>query len=266
MSDAILLRELKAGVYSLTLNRPKANAFNDELIAELQAAFREAKKNNDVRCVLLQAKGKLFSAGQDVSALGGEDEEVSFLAHLRKNYNPLIKQIRQLEKPVLASINGATAGAALGIVLACDLRIASEEAKFFVGFGGIGLAPDSAVSLMLPALIGLGRATQATFFNEPISAKQALKWGMVNLVLPAEDLEKKAYDWALKLAQGPIHSMGLTKRAFNKAHMPELDEILDFEAQNQEIAGNGAEHKEGLRAFLEKRAPNYIDKSEGKTD
>ena len=264
MSDAILIQELNDGVFSLTLNRPKANAFNDELIADLQSAFREAKKNSAVRCVLLNARGKLFSAGQDVSALGGEDEEVSFLAHLRKNYNPLIKQIRRLEKPVLASINGATAGAALGVVLACDLRIASEEARFFVGFGGIGLAPDSAVSLMLPALIGLGRAAQATFFNEMINAKQAYEWGMVNQVVAADALEESAMEWANKLAQGPIHSMGLSKRDFNFAMLPHLDKVLEYEAQNQEIAGKSDEHAEGISAFLEKRAPNYMKKAKKK--
>lgn len=263
MADESLLRETKKGVLLLTLNRPKANAFDDALIAGLQDAFREAKRDTKVRCVLLQAKGKLFSAGQDVGALGGEGEEVSFRAHLQKNFNPLIKQMRGLEKPVLAAINGATAGAALGVVLACDLRIAAEEARFVVGFGGIGLAPDSAVSLMLPTLIGLGRATQATFFNEPISAQQALEWGMVNAVVPAEELAASAWEWASKLASGPAGAMGLSKRDFNKAMLPNLEEVLDYEAHNQETAGKSADHKEGLAAFVEKRAPNYLKASKG---
>lgn len=257
MAEDMLLTEIKDGVLHLILNRPKANAFNDQLIAALQAALKDAKRNKDIRAVLLSAKGKLFSAGQDVSALGGEGEEVSFRAHLLKNYNPLIKQLRNLEKPVLVAINGATAGAALGIVLACDLRIASEEARFVVGFGGIGLAPDSAVSLMLPTLIGLGRATQATFFNEAISAQQALDWGMVNALVPASDLEDTSWEWAGKLAQGPIGAMGLSKRDFNKAMLPNLDEVLDYEAHNQEIAGRSADHKEGVAAFLQKRSPDY---------
>lgn len=258
MAKEMLLSEIKDGVLNLTLNRPKANAFNDELTAALQDAFKEARRNTEIRAVLLSAKGKLFSAGQDVGALGGEGEEISFRAHLLKNYNPLIKQIRRLEKPVLVAINGAAAGAALGIVLACDLRIAAEEARFVVGFGGIGLAPDSSVSLMLPTLIGLGRATQATFFNEPISAQQALDWGMVNAVVPAVELEKTSWDWASKLAQGPIGAMGLSKRDFNKAMLPNLDEVLDYEAHNQEIAGKSADHEEGLAAFIEKRSPDYI--------
>jgi 2-(1,2-epoxy-1,2-dihydrophenyl)acetyl-CoA isomerase len=259
MAEEMLLKELKDGVLAITLNRPKANAFNSAMVAQLQAAFKEAKRNEAVRCILLKANGKLFSAGQDVTEFGG-DGHVSFRKHLQKNYNPLILQMRKLEKPILAAIQGATAGAALGIALACDLRIGSPEARFVVGFGGIGLAPDSAVSLMLPTIIGLGRAAQATFFNEPISAEQALAWGLLNAVVPAEQLVQTAWDWATKLAKGPVGAMGLSKRDFNKALLPNLEEVLDYEAHNQEIAGLGADHKEGLAAFTEKRDPNYTNK------
>jgi 2-(1,2-epoxy-1,2-dihydrophenyl)acetyl-CoA isomerase len=257
MAEEMLIKALEEGVFSLTLNRPKANAFNDELVAELQAAFKEAKKDPAVRCVLLKANGKLFSAGQDVTAFGG-GEQVSFRTHLQKNYNPLIVQMRQLEKPILAAVNGAAAGAALGILLACDLRVASSEARFVVGFGGIGLAPDSAVSLMLPTLIGLGRAAQLAFFNEVIDAEQALEWGLVNEVVAAEELDAAAWDWASRLAKGPVKAMGLAKRDFNRAVLSNLEEVLDYEAHNQEIAGMGADHKEGLAAFLEKREANYV--------
>lgn len=257
MANEMILRELKEGVLVLTLNRPKANAFDSAMVAELQNAFKDAKKDAAIRCVLLKASGKLFSAGQDVTEFGG-DGHVSFRKHLQKNYNPLILQMRQLEKPILAAIQGAAAGASLGIALACDLRIGSPEARFVVGFGGIGLAPDSAVSLMLPTIIGLGRAAQAAFYNEPISAEQALQWGLLNAVVPAEELEKTTWDWALKLANGPIGAMGLTKRDFNRAIVPQLEEILDYEAHNQEIAGLGSDHKEGLAAFVEKRAADYV--------
>ena len=165
-----------------SLNRPKANAFNEELIDAAKQAFKQAKKDIAVRCVLLNANGKIFSAGQDVGDFKA-GERVSFRQHLLRTYNPLIIQMRRLEKPIIAAINGAVAGAALGIVLACDLRIASEKARFIVGFGGIGLAPDSAVSLMLPTIIGLGRAAEAIYFNQPISAEQALDWGLVNRII-----------------------------------------------------------------------------------
>ncbi len=255
MPDTILLTELKDGVLTLTLNRPKANAFNDELIAALKDGLKQAKKDATVRCVLLTANGKLFSAGQDVTVFGGR--EVSFRTHLLKNYNPLILQMRQLEKPIIAAVNGAVAGAALGVVMAGDLRIAAEEARFVVGFGGIGLAPDSAVSLLLPTLIGLGRAAEAAFFNEPITADQALAWGLVNKVVKGDELMSVAREWAAQLAKGPVYAMGLTKRDFNKSMLSNLEEMLDYEAYNQETAGRGPDHKEGLAAFLEKREPDY---------
>lgn len=257
MADDFILRELKDGVLALTLNRPKANAFDSAMVAQLQSQLKDAKKDVAVRCVLLKANGKLWSAGQDVTEFGG-GEHVSFRKHLLRNYNPLILAMRQLEKPILAAIQGATAGAALGIALACDLRIGSPDARFVVGFGGIGLAPDSAVSLMLPTIIGLGRAAQATFYNEVITAEQALAWGLLNAIVPAEELEKTAWDWATKLAKGPTYAMGISKRDFNKAVLANLEDVLDYEAHNQEVAANGPDHKEGLAAFLEKREAKYM--------
>jgi 2-(1,2-epoxy-1,2-dihydrophenyl)acetyl-CoA isomerase len=257
MPDEMIFRELKEGVLALTLNRPKANAFDSAMVAQLQGFLKEAKRDDSVRVVLLKANGKLFSAGQDVTEFGG-DGHTNFRAHLQKNYNPLILQMRQLEKPILVAIQGATAGAALGIVLACDLRIGSPDARFVVGFGGIGLAPDSAVSLMLPKIIGLGRAAQATFFNDPITAELALNWGLLNAVVPAEELEKTAWDWATRLAKGPTYAMGISKRDFNKAILPNLEEVLDYEAHNQDVASKDPDHKEGLAAFLEKREPKYM--------
>lgn len=256
MPEEILLSNVSEGVLTLTLNRPKANAFNDDLVAAVKAGFKQAKQDSEVGCVVLNANGKLFSAGQDVTAFDPAEER-SFRDHLQKNYHPLILQMRRLEKPVIAAINGAVAGAALGIVLACDLRIASEKARFVVGFGGIGLAPDSAVSLMLPLIIGLGRASEATFFNAPINAEQALAWGLINKVVAPDDLQAETQEWAARLAAGPIQAMGLAKRTFNKALLPKLAEQLDYEAHIQEVAGNGPNYKEGVAAFLEKRAPDY---------
>ena len=163
MSDSeIILTELKNSVFKITLNRPKVNAFNFEMIAAVQSALKQAQRDSQVRCVLLTGSGNVFSAGQDVNEFN-QAEDVSFRYHLLRTYNPIILQIRNLEKPVLAAINGAVSGAAFGIALACDLRIAADNSRFVVGFLGIGLAPDSAVSLLLPALIGLGRATEFAF-------------------------------------------------------------------------------------------------------
>ncbi len=254
--EAHLLTRLENGILTITLNRPKANAFTTEMAKALTRTFRDAGRNDDVRVVLLTGAGKLFSAGQDVSEFGAEGER-SFRTHLLATYNPMIVQMRRLEKPIVAAVNGAVAGAALGIALACDLRIAAEEARFVVGFLGIGLAPDSAVSLLLPRLIGLARASEFVFTNEPIRADQALEWGMVNRVVPGEQLAQAAAEWAASLAEGPVGAMGLAKRDFNKAILPNLEEVLDYEAHNQEIAGRRPEHHEGVTAFREKRPPKY---------
>jgi 2-(1,2-epoxy-1,2-dihydrophenyl)acetyl-CoA isomerase len=254
-----VVSELTEGVLKLTLDRPKANAFDFQMIAELSSALKTAARDPQVRVVLLTGAGKIFSAGQDVTEFGkaAAQEGLSFRQHLQRTYNPLVLQLRRLEKPVLAAINGPVAGAALGLALACDLRIAADTARFVVGFLGIGLAPDSGVSLFLPALIGVGRAAEAAFTNQPINAEQALAWGLVNRVVPAEELGQAASSWARELADGPVNAMGLAKRDFNRSMYPHLEAVLDYEAHNQEIAGRGADHKEGVQAFLEKRPPAY---------
>jgi 2-(1,2-epoxy-1,2-dihydrophenyl)acetyl-CoA isomerase len=162
-----------------------------------------------------------------------------------------------LEKPVIAAVNGPVAGAGLGVALACDVRIASDTALFTVGFSGIGLVPDSAVSLLLPALIGLGRATEYSFTNQPITTEQALEWGMVNQVVPQEKLVETVGKLAAGLAAGPTGAYGLTKRLFNETILPNLEEALAFEGELQEVASKGKEHIEGVKAFLEKRTPRF---------
>ena len=248
--------EFNHDVFIITLDRPKANALSLEMVKSLQKAFKEAAQHLQARVVLLRGAGDTFSGGQDVYEIL-EAEGKSYRKHILETYNPLIMQIRQLELPVLAEIRGTVAGAALGLALACDLRIASNEARFVVGFLGIGLAPDSAVSLFLPTLIGLGRAAEVAFTNQPITAQQALSWGLVNRLARLDSLSASAVEMAQALASGPIHAMGLTKRDFNKAVYPQLEQVLDYEAHLQEIARTGAEHKEGVRAFVEKRKPNW---------
>jgi 2-(1,2-epoxy-1,2-dihydrophenyl)acetyl-CoA isomerase len=255
-----VVTSISKGVMTLQLNRPKANAFNMEMIAALQGAFKQAGRDEKVRCVLITGTGTVFSAGQDVKEFQAREGE-SFRGHLLRTYNPLVLQIRQLEKPVIGAINGSVAGAGLGIALACDLRIAADNARFIVGFAGIGLAPDSAVSLLLPALIGLGRASEYTFTNAPITAEQALAWGLVNRVVPADELAQRAEEMAADLAQGAVHAMGLAKRDFNKAVLSNLEQVLDYEAHNQDTAGRGVEHKEGVQAFLEKRKPRFLSQT-----
>lgn len=258
--EAPILIEQIGGILTLALNRPKVNAFNLEMTEILHGALKKAQRDADVRAVILTAIGKVFSAGQDISEVKKE-QDTSFRYHLLHTYNPLVLQIRRLEKPVVAAINGAVSGAALGIVLACDLRIAADHARFVVGFSGIGLAPDSAVSLLLPVLVGLGRAAEYTYTNTPVSAEQALSLGMVNQVVPGSEVFDKAMEWATRLAQGSQLAFGLTKRAFNKAVLGNLEQVLDYEAHLQDIAGRSEAHKEGVQAFLEKRPPRFMDYS-----
>ncbi|HEY9151248.1 MAG TPA: enoyl-CoA hydratase-related protein [Anaerolineales bacterium] len=252
-----LLSTLQAGVLTLTLNRPeRANAFNVELIRELQNAFTQAEKDSQTRVIVLTGSGRVFSAGQDISEMKNSDS-VSYREHLEETYNPLILQIRRIEKPVIAAINGPCAGAALGVALACDLRFATEEANLVVGFSGIGLVPDSAVSILLSALIGLGRAEEFYFSNAPISAQQAFKWGLVNRIFSDASFTNETLAYAKQLASGPVGAFGLAKQAFNQAVLSNLEDVLNSEADLQEIAGKRTEHKEGVAAFLEKRKPKY---------
>ncbi len=247
---------LSQGVLIITLNRPRANAFNLAMIAAAQQAFHEAARDPQVRTVLLIGNGVAFSAGQDIGEIL-QAHGTSFRKHLQETYNPLIKQIRRLEKPVLAAVNGVAAGAGLGVALACDLRIAADNARFVVGFSGIGLAPDSGVSLFLPALIGVGRAAEFAFSNQPISAAQALEWGLANRLAPAAELAQQAAAWATDLANGPVQAMALAKRAFNRSVYPHLEEVLDYEGYLQDIASQSQEHAEGVSAFLEKRPAKF---------
>ncbi len=253
-----LRSDLQQHVLWLTIDRPKANAFNLDLIHELQAAFKQAARDSQTRVVVLTGAGRVFGAGQDIDEIKAGGAQISFREHLLQTYNPLILQIRQIEKPVIAAVNGPCAGASLGIALACDLRIAADSARFVVGFSGIGLAPDSGVSLLLPALIGLGRALEFTFSNQPIPAGTAQQWGLVNQVVPDAELTGVVSNRALELASGPVGVFGLAKRAYNQAVLPNLQETLDYESYLQEIAGHRPEHQEGVTAFLEKRPARYL--------
>lgn len=250
---SVLLSALQDGILTLTFNRPeRANAFNLEMIAALQDALRQAERDKNIRCIVLTGSGRAFGAGQDLEEIQAA-AGTSIREHLQRTYNPLVLQIRRLEKPVLAAIHGACAGASLGIALACDIRLAATGTRFVVGFNGIGLVPDSGVSLFLPLLIGLGRASWFTWTNEPFSAEQALEWGIVQKVVPPEELQQVAQETARQLATGSQKAFALTKRAFNRAILPHLEAILDYEAHLQEIAARDPEHLQRVRAFLERR-------------
>lgn len=247
-----LLSKTQAGAVILTLNRPdRANAFNFEMTRALQNALAEAENDPQVGCVVITGAGKVFSAGQDLTEMK-QGENISYREHLDKTYNPLILQIRNMGKPVIAAVNGACAGAAFGIALACDLRIAKTTAYFVVGFSGIALAPDSGVSLFLSKYIGLGRAQEYFYTNKPIPAQLAYEWGMVNR-LGGFNYQRVVDQMVSDLVNGPREAFALGKKAFNKAYFPHLAEVLDYEGILQEEASHFGEHRKRVEAFFSRR-------------
>jgi 2-(1,2-epoxy-1,2-dihydrophenyl)acetyl-CoA isomerase len=260
MAYSTILYDLADGVATLTFNRPEVrNAFNDAMAEEVQAALKNAERDENVRCMVITGAGQGFCAGQDLAVLRDRGE-VSFREHLLKTYNPIVAKLRSIEIPVIAAINGAAAGAGWGIALACDVRYASDIAKFRLAFSGIGLVPDSGTSFFLPRSIGLGRALELAYTNDVLDANGALALGLVNKVFPSERLLPATLEMARKLAQAPTRSLGLTKRAMNYALNSSFDEALDYEAHLQEIAGRTVDHHAGVQAFLEKRQPKFIGK------
>jgi 2-(1,2-epoxy-1,2-dihydrophenyl)acetyl-CoA isomerase len=244
---------MESGVLTLTINKPPVNALDRSTILSLLTSLQEASNDAAVRSIILTGSGQVFCAGHDINEmLAGQSQQVSYREHLLETYNPLILQIRRTPKPIIACINGPAAGAGLGIALACDLRIASENSHFTVGFAGIGLAPDSGVSLFLPLLIGLGRASELALSNAIIPASKALEWGLINKMTTVEQLNSETAYYAARLANGPTGTFGLTKKAFNQAVLHNLESALDQEASIQEIASRSEEHRQGVKSFLKK--------------
>jgi 2-(1,2-epoxy-1,2-dihydrophenyl)acetyl-CoA isomerase len=262
--EKILLYDKKNGYATITLNRPdKLNAFNDELSFQLQDALKEAEKDAGVRAVILTGAGRGFCSGQDLQNRNFSDDskqKPSLSDSIRRRYNPIILRLRRMEKPVIAAINGVAAGAGASLAFACDLRIAADNASFVQSFSRVGLVPDSGATFVLPRLIGLTKAYELMVTADKIDAQQALQLGLLNKIVPGDQLSKEAEEWAAKLAKGPTKAFGLTKRAVNRAVYPDLEELLDNEAYLQEIAGRSDDFQEGVKAFLEKREPAYTGK------
>jgi 2-(1,2-epoxy-1,2-dihydrophenyl)acetyl-CoA isomerase len=245
------------GVSTITLDRPKANAFDFELAEDLLHVLDLVKRDPATRCVILTGAGRFFSGGQDVAVILEQGESVPYREHLQRTYNAIVLALRELEKPVIGAINGPTAGAGLGIALATDIRWAAESAQFIFGFSEIGLAADSGLSLTLPQLVGLAKASEMAFTNEALDAQDALRWGLVTRVLPDDELMSEVDLLAARIASRATRALGLTKRAFNRAYLSNLPAVLDYEAHLQQIAGETLDHREGLTAFMEKRPGQF---------
>ncbi|HEY9772332.1 MAG TPA: enoyl-CoA hydratase-related protein [Planktothrix sp.] len=263
--EKLILIDKKAnGVAVLTLNRPdKLNAFSDELSFSLQDALKEMEKDAGVRAVVLTGAGRGFCAGQDLQSRSisqESGERPSLGDSIRRRYNPIILKLRRIEKPIIAAINGVAAGAGSSLAFACDLRIVSAQASFIQSFTKVGLVPDSGSTFFLPRLIGATKAFELMLSAEKLEAADAMRLGLVNKVVTPEEVVPEAVALAEKLAMGPTKAFGLTKRALNRAIFPDLEELLEYEACLQEIAGRSDDFIEGVKAFVEKRQPAYTGK------
>jgi 2-(1,2-epoxy-1,2-dihydrophenyl)acetyl-CoA isomerase len=241
------------GVCTITLNRPEVyNAFNEQMKKEINDALKEAEKDPLVRCLVIRGAGdKAFCSGQDLKEHQGAKR--SLKESLERSYNPMVRRMRGMEKPIIAMINGVAAGAGCSLALACDMRIMASGAKLIEVFIRIGLVPDSGSHWFLPRLVGMARAFEYAATGRDVTAEEAERTGLVNMVVPADRLEAETMALAGRLAQAPTASIGLIKRTLNKAMATDLDALLDYEAVIQQIASETADHQEGLRAFLEKR-------------
>jgi 2-(1,2-epoxy-1,2-dihydrophenyl)acetyl-CoA isomerase len=256
-SQETILYAVADGVSTLTLNRPEVyNAFNEQMKREVNEALREAERDRAVRCIVLRGAGeKAFCSGQDLKEHRGSKR--SLKESLEKSYNPMIRRIRTMEKPVVAMINGVAAGAGCSLALACDMRVMASGAKLIEVFVRIALVPDSGSHWFLPRLAGMARAFEYAATGRDVGAAEALQAGLVNRVVEPADLERETMVLARALAKGPTRTIGLIKRTLNKALVTDLESLLDYEAQIQQIASETEDHREGVAAFLEKREPTF---------
>jgi 2-(1,2-epoxy-1,2-dihydrophenyl)acetyl-CoA isomerase len=252
--------DVDAGVATLTFNRPEVlNSFDRPMAEEALQALHRLAEEASVRAVVLTGAGRAFCAGQDLQAvLPHEGKAAPDLGEIvRTQYNPLIRLIRYTEKPFIAAVNGAAAGAGANIALACDFVIAAENATFIQAFARIGLIPDSGGTFLLPRLVGLARATALTMLAEKLTATEAFEIGLIYRVCPPEKLMAEALQLARRLATMPTRALGMIKHALNQSFANNLDVQLELEAQLQAKAGRTRDYQEGVAAFLEKREPVF---------
>lgn len=264
MANAIEKKLNEKGVLKLTLNRPEVlNAMNADLIMGLLESFYEAKADNEVRAIVITGNGRGFCAGADLvnggwpSTKGLSSGEVTF-NNMENAFNPLVKAITQSNKPVISAINGVAAGGGVGLALCGDIVIAAESAKFKLVFGpNLGIISDVGASWFVPNLIGRARANGMGLLGEDISAKRAKNWGLIWDCVPDEELMSKAMEIAEKIADGPIEGLKAIVKAHDRALSSTLSEQLDYEKETQRVRTDSKDFKEGVKAFGEKRKPNF---------
>ncbi len=248
---------LTDGVCTITFNRPEFyNAFNEEISYEFQAALKAAAKDDAVRVLVITGEGKAFCSGQDLKSARDEDDRM-FYNSMEKRYNPIIRAMRNMPKPIITRLNGVAAGAGCSLALAADMIVACKSAKLIQVFINIGLVPDSGSSFFLPNLVGYQKAFELCAMGTKISADEALQLGIVNKVVADDELDEAVKQYTDYFAHAPTKSIGMIKKMLNKAATASLDDMLEYEKYSQQIAGNSADYKEGKQAFLEKRKPIF---------
>jgi len=256
MTDGLRV-EVDGPVATLTLDRPAAlNALTVPVKVALRDALESLAVDRSVRAVILTGAGRAFCAGQDL-AEREEPDAAPLEVEVRERYNPIIRALRSMGQPVIAAVNGVAAGAGASLALACDLRIAAEEARFVLAFGRIGLVPDSGATWFLPRLVGPAKAAELALLGDALDAAEALRLGLVSRVVPGDQLMPEARALADRLAEAAPLALALTKTALDRSMSIDLDEALEGEAKLQGIAGATADHAEGLAAFREKRSPRF---------
>jgi 2-(1,2-epoxy-1,2-dihydrophenyl)acetyl-CoA isomerase len=253
-----VLTDVQDGVQTITLNQPeKFNALSSVMLNGLSEAVRAAERDAAVRVIVLTGAGKAFSSGADLTEFNLAEGAMDAGEYLRKRYNPLITRMRALEKPLLAAVNGVAAGAGLSVALACDMRFAAETARLVIAFVRIGLVPDAGLMYFLPRLIGPAKTLELAWTGDPIGAAEAYELGMLNKVLPDDQVLSHTQEFAARLGRGPAKTIGLIKRGINQAHELPLERVLELEATYQTIACRNPDFSEGVSAFREKRAPKF---------
>lgn len=253
--ETVIVKKVE-NVAILTLNRPTVfNSFNREMSLELQKCLDDCAADKNVRAIVITADGKAFCAGQDLAEANTGNLTIEKIVN--EHYNPIIKKIRSIEKPIICAVNGVAAGAGANIALACDIVIAGTSVSFIQAFSKIGLIPDSGGTFFLPRLIGFAKASALMMLGDKIMAEEAERIGMIYKVVDDANLQSTAMQIAQTLGNMPTIGLGLTKRLLNESLHNNLNQQLESEMHVQAIAAKTSDHKEGIKAFLEKRKPEF---------